>query len=822
MSDVLFSNNNKNTINKIIKQILRAEKKRNFFIIAAIALTTFMIASLFSIGMSYYESINMQEKRLQGSISQMAFFSPTEEQLTKISSLNYIKTVGIGVEIAQVIDMQELGEVSLAYVDQTQWEEMFCPTFTNIVGTYPIQENEIMLSRYILEKLGVDNPEIGMQIPITYTIIGTEKVISDVFVLTGVYTGYTQIKDSSNITIYCSSTFAEKNDRLKNENKTVNIIFKDKKNISEYIQKLKSDISFVENQQYTISPAFDDNNGDKIIYLVLFSIIIFFMFAGYLLIYNVMYISVSKDVRFYGMLKTLGTAPKQIRKIVIGQMYRLCFWGIIIGCIISAIVSLFIVPIVLKNSGIDTGAIISFSPLIYIVAVVFSIVTALFGAITPAVKASQISPIEALKYTGNDNVNVCYNAHTNGKVYRMALRNIFREKKRAVIVLLSLFLSATVFLDVITIINSINLDNYIKSEYNYDFSFYGKAPSYFLDDDFVQSVSQMDGIRENAITRQGTIELLYSPELEQYSTWLNNNGIDDSVNTEDAMFQNVHTIKGVDTLVLDKINDMVDDTVNAEAFENGEIAIINVLNNDLLSYIENNTYIGIKSSKDGRIHRLLVGAVVYMPLSHASDTFTYSDIEIIVSNKVLSNLVKESQISSFDMNVKEEYEEQIYNDVSTKFNNEIQIISRYEGKKSMQDAKTIMLVLGGGISLILGFIGIFNFINVISVGIMTRKHELAILESIGMSKRQVKSMLVLEGIGYAMITIICSLVIGNGITYISFMMFQHIAPYAQFSYPIVPIIVMYIIVILICCIVPRISYMGLRKENLVERLRMLE
>lgn len=819
MSDILFGNNNKKTINKITKQILQAEKKRNFFIIVAIVLTTFMIASVFSIGLSYYASIDMQEKRLQGSISQMAFFSPTEEQLKKICSLEYIKAIGVGTEIAQATNMQELGEVSMAYVDQTQWEEMFCPTFTNIVGNYPIRENEIILSRYILDKLGYDNPEIGMHIPISYIIEGEKKVITDSFVLTGIYTGYTQIKDNSNVTIYCSSAFAEKNHRLKNEYKTVNIIFKDKKNISEYIQKLKLDLSFGDNQQYIISPAYDDNNGDKITYVILVSIIVFFMFAGYLLIYNVMYISVSKDVRFYGMLKTLGTTPKQIRKIVVGQMYRLCFWGIIIGCIISAIVSLFIVPMVLKNSGIDTGAIISFSPLIYIFAIIFSVITAMIGAITPAVKASKISPIEALKYTGNYNETTHYNWRTNGKVYRMALRNIFREKKRAVIVLMSLFLSATVFSTVITIIKSIDLDNYIKSEYNYDFSFYGKAPSYFLDDDFVQEVTEIDGISETAVTRQGTIELLYSPELEQYSTWLNNKGIVDNVNKDTSMFQNVHTIKGVDTLVLNKINDSVDDTIEKEAFENGEIAIINVLNRELLSCFEKNMYIDIKSSIDGSIHHLLVGAVVYMPLLHASDTFTYSNIEIIVSNKVLSNIVNKSQISVLDMNVKGECEEEIYNELSTKYDNKVQIISRYEGKKSMQDAKIIMLVLGGGISLILGFIGIFNFINVISVGIMTRKHELTVLESIGMSKRQIKSMLVLEGIGYAIITIICSLVIGNGITYISFIMFRHIAPYAQFSYPIIPIVIMYIIVILICCITPSISYIGIRKENLVERLR---
>ncbi len=50
------------------------------------------------------------------------------------------------------------------------------------------------------------------------------------------------------------------------------------------------------------------------------------------------------------------------------------------------------------------------------------------------------------------------------------------------------------------------------------------------------------------------------------------------------------------------------------------------------------------------------------------------------------------------------------------------------------------LVLGGGISIILGLIGIFNFINVMSVGVIARKRKLATLEAIGMSSRQIRKM----------------------------------------------------------------------------------
>lgn len=135
-------------------------------------------------------------------------------------------------------------------------------------------------------------------------------------------------------------------------------------------------------------------------------------------------------------------------------------------------------------------------------------------------------------------------------------------------------------------------------------------------------------------------------------------------------------------------------------------------------------------------------------------------------------LQKVSETSQTIMNVEREHDEQIYNAINDIMNPaEIKMVSRYEGRKSMQNAKAIMWVLGGGISLILGVIGIFNFVNVISAGVMVRKREFATLESIGMSKKQMRSMLRNEGVGYAIITILSSLTLGNIIVYGLFLLF---------------------------------------------------
>lgn len=57
--------------------------------------------------------------------------------------------------------------------------------------------------------------------------------------------------------------------------------------------------------------------------------------AGYLLIYNVFYISIAQDIRFYGMLKTLGTTARQIRKIVYKKAVRLSLVGIPLGLLLG-------------------------------------------------------------------------------------------------------------------------------------------------------------------------------------------------------------------------------------------------------------------------------------------------------------------------------------------------------------------------------------------------------------------------------------------------------------------------------------------------------
>ena len=75
--------------------------------------------------------------------------------------------------------------------------------------------------------------------------------------------------------------------------------------------------------------------------------------------------------------------------------------------------------------------------------------------------------------------------------------------------------------------------------------------------------------------------------------------------------------------------------------------------------------------------------------------------------------------------------------------------SKIEEADEIKNAQGYMPQIGMGIVLILAFIGIMNYINTCVVNVQNRMTEFSIMESIGMTPRQLLLMLIKEGILYA-------------------------------------------------------------------------
>ena len=142
--------------------------------------------------------------------------------------------------------------------------------------------------------------------------------------------------------------------------------------------------------------------------------------------------------------------------------------------------------------------------------------------------------------------------------------------------------------------------------------------------------------------------------------------------------------------------------------------------------------------------------------------------------------------------------------------------------EEMQEYLITAKVLGTGLSVILLLVGVMNFVNTMVVNVNTRRYELAILESIGMTKRQIKRMLFMEGFYYWGVSLSLAVTIGTAIFILLYMIFSKVAYYAVFSYPFIPLVLVSGLVLLICLIVPIWVYKTDVNLPVVERLRLTE
>lgn len=307
----MHANRNKKAVSRISRGMLRANKSRNVFAVIAIILTTFMLTSVFSLGISYKENYDIFLIRRAGTRTSISLPNPTDEQYEKMKSLDCLDTVGRQYYIGTSMQKTDVGTdtaVSLMCYDKAEWENNFMPAISNVNGTYPQNTDEVIMSEGALSLLGIDNPTLNQTVRIDYETKQGHK--SGEFKLSGWFKSYAS--NVKNIILF-SEQYCSVNGITLEENGMANIFAKDN---SEAYDLLNENIELKENQKFN-SLFFESSTSTIIQVTALITLIVLFiMMSGFLLIYNVFYISVSREINRYGMLKTLGTSQKQIQKII--------------------------------------------------------------------------------------------------------------------------------------------------------------------------------------------------------------------------------------------------------------------------------------------------------------------------------------------------------------------------------------------------------------------------------------------------------------------------------------------------------------------------
>ena len=101
---------------------------------------------------------------------------------------------------------------------------------------------------------------------------------------------------------------------------------------------------------------------------------------------------------------------------------------------------------------------------------------------------------------------------------------------------------------------------------------------------------------------------------------------------------------------------------------------------------------------------------------------------------------------------------------------------------------------------------ILNFINSILTGIVTRQKELAMMEAIGMTKKQICRMLVYEGLYYAGITIVASFLLGCVFSLTAVRTLATGMWFMKYHFVMKPMLVVFPVLFLLGIVVPALAY----------------
>ncbi|RKI78695.1 ABC transporter permease [bacterium 0.1xD8-71] len=870
---------NRKCIRRLSIASFKAAKIRNIITIAAIALTTILFTVIFTVGMSIKYGFEQSNFRQVGGYSHGGFKNLTREQFEELKDDPLIKEYGKRIYCGMPEkEPFHKSHVEVSYCDANTAKWMFLEPKE---GRFPKEgTNEAATDLRVLSLLGVE-PVIGNEFTMTFMVDGKET--TETFTLCG-YWDYDEVIVANHVLIPESRT-RQIFDKLGTQGKdgmtgfwNMNVMFKNASNIEGNLNTILErhgyqSESWEQGDNYVrkgvnwgyVSAQFEDSLDIATVF-ALIVVMLLIIFTGYLIIYNIFQISVSNDVRFYGLLKTIGTTGRQIKRIISMQAFLLSALGIPIGLVFGYGVGVMMTGVVVaKLNGVDLTY--SVNPIIFFGAAAFSFVTVWLSCRKPRRMAAKISPVEAVRYTENGGTKKKSRKRKEGaSIFRMAMANLGRNKSKTVITVISMSFAVVILNLTFILANGFDMDKYLNrvvtdfiiSDASY-FQYHGNTP---FPEETASQIEAMDGV-QGGRTYQKTFEAqefvteewirknkgqFYSPEeLDIYLETLESAG---DVCADDVQ------LYGMEDFVLDKlpvlegdlsklkgdgnyVAAVYDDDDYGNLYEDShwaklgdEITIRYVKEWEYYNPDTGEIYEEDEDLDDKRWNRRAkvyedkvyeVAALVKVPGKISYRYYGRDEFVMGADTFIRDSGTSDILYYAFDCeDDKVEQMEQWMQDFAGGDDSSYAYESRQSEAEEFYGFRDMFLMVGSGAALIVGIVGILNFLNAILTGIMTRKREFAVLQSVGMTGKQLNRMLITEGMVFAGSSIVITLILTVVTGPLASSVLEGMFWFFSYHLTVTPIFVVAPIFLLLGAIIPLASYRQAAKRSVVERLREAE
>ena len=449
---MLLRNDNKRFIRTLSDNCLKANKIRNVIALLAIILTAVLFTAVATVFQGAQVSISEQRIRQSGTRFMTSVKFTTAEETEEIMADPAWETVGVERPLWNAANPELANmNVSLAWMDENYAEYSYMEIEE---GHMPQEQYDIACDTEVLRLLGVP-AELGSRITIQY--ITDEGVQETDFTLCGIWRGQ---KYEQTAEMMVSEAFLE--ERIDESTIThdasvagsycIRGSFDSSRNVEAQLDEVLRNAGFDPEAErgeedyvvHHVNPAYESQGGvSGGLILAAVAGVLLILAAGYLIIYNIFRISILKDIRLYGQLKTIGTSPGQIRYMVKRQGRLLAAAGIPAGLILGWLLGNALLPLVMTSMTTNQAVFVRPNLIVWIVSAVFTFFTVWISCSRPGRIAGRVSPVEALRYQEGDDMKRTVKKGRNSKhrIFRMAWDNIMRSRGRTVLVVLSISLS---------------------------------------------------------------------------------------------------------------------------------------------------------------------------------------------------------------------------------------------------------------------------------------------------------------------------------------------------------------------------------------------
>ena len=874
-------------IRRLAWKSLQASRNRNRIAVLAIALTTVLFTCLFTIALSINDGFQQANFRQAGGFNHGTFKYLTEAQADALKDDPLIRSWGmrrfLGMAEGDAFHKSHV-EVSWSDANTAHW--MFCDP---VEGRLPAEgTDEAATDTAVLAALGIE-PKLGAQFTMDIAVDG--HLTAQTFTLCGWWERDEAIA-ASHVLVPESRVDAVLADCGVDPNNpgdartglwNLDVMLKSGSGrIAEDFETILANHGFQDqtpgdnyintgvNWGYTGAQLADGLDAATVSALAV--VILLIVLTGYLIIYNIFQISVAGDIRFYGLLKTIGTTPRQLRRIIRLQALALAAVGIPIGLVGGWLLGVRLAPVVVAQlDGVDS--VVTLNPVIFAGSAAFALATVLLSCRKPGRMAARVSPIEAVRYTEGGGCAAGVRRRKKGaSLFAMAQANLGRNRRKTAVTVTSLSLAVVLLAMTATLARGFDMDKYVSRSAVCDFmvsdAAYFQTGELFSADTALPDAAVADIDAEGGITDGGVVYGLSTPALEyvtedyfrQARQYFNDEETLDRLveltdHNADGLLATDVQLFGMSDFALDHLTVLEGDL--SKLYEDGGNYIAAVYSADeygntqpdshwakvgdtvTLRYVERYEYYDpdtgavypdagsipdganyVPRAAEYRDVTYTVAALVDVP-SSLSYRY-YGPDEFVLNAETFARDTGTRDILYYAFDTTDEANagmEAFLHDYTQNVNPALDYESKATYAAEFESTRSMFLLLGGALSVIVGLVGVLNFFNAILTGIIARRREFAVLQSIGMTGRQLKTMLVYEGLLYALGAVAVSLVLSVALGPVAFRAVESLFWFFTYRLTLAPFLIIGPVFAVLGVLVPLGVYRVTARSTIVERLR---